>query len=218
VDTCVFPRTKKWLGPIIDGAKNGVVIPIWSPLIIAEVNRFLTWRWLKLNDGNQGDTAWKKCSEASKIWFSNVTAVFRVIDDHPPYEQTWSDHPRDIWDIPIWTAAIRAQQSYRGAPVFVVTDNLRDGPPKDEHGLQYHRDVGFIHPEQFAQLIDAWADLMYTGEARRRPPQAERQPTGDSPTFQLAGVALPPEIEELLRAASARLPHDPTSADLGPES
>lgn len=108
MDSCVFPRQKQWLVPILDGARNGAVIPVWSPLIIAEVNRLLTWLWLKREQGDQSEGAWKRCSDASKRWFSLMTTFFRVVDDHPPYEGTWSEEPSDIWDIPIWTAATRA--------------------------------------------------------------------------------------------------------------
>jgi len=209
IDTCVFPR-KKWLDPIVDGARDGVVVPVWSPLIIAEVNRLLTWRWLKRAGGDQSDASWKSCSAASKTWFSIVTRAFRVVDDHPPYEQAWSDQPRDIWDIPIWTAAIRAQLKFPGAPVFIVTENLKDGPPKDKNGLQYHRNVGFIHPDNFLSLLSAWADFMHTGEPRMRHRRSPvRQPSEGAPRLEQEEITLFPEIAEVLRIASAGLNKNP---------
>jgi hypothetical protein len=208
VDSCIFPH-RKWLTTILDGARSGAVIPVWSPLIIAEVNRLLTWLWLKRAHGDQSEAAWKRCSDDSKAWFSTMTTVFRVIDDHPPYEQTWSDEPADAWDIPIWTAATRAQHRFRGAPIFIVTDNLKDGPPKDKHGLQHHRNIGFIHPNDFVALIDAWADLMYTGESRTRSRRSGRSTKeGTSKTGQ-EEITLLPEVEEFLRIVSARLGKTP---------
>src|SRR5262249_50731987 len=124
VDSCVFPR-RDWLDPILRGARTGYVVPIWSPLIISEVNRLLTWLWLKRHAGDQTARAWAACSAASKRWFEIMTAVFRVVDDCPPPEETWSS-PRDMWDVPIWSAARRS-----GAHV-IVTANLQDGPPADE--------------------------------------------------------------------------------------
>jgi hypothetical protein len=36
IDSCVFPR-RDWLDPILRSARNGYVVPIWTPLIISEV-------------------------------------------------------------------------------------------------------------------------------------------------------------------------------------
>lgn len=47
MDSCVFPRTKQWLIPLTDLAAGGFLLPMWSPLIIAESNRVLTWLWIK---------------------------------------------------------------------------------------------------------------------------------------------------------------------------
>lgn len=171
----------------------GTVVPVWSPLIIAEVNRLLTWLWLKRAHGDHGDAAWKRCSEASRAWFSVVTRVFRVVDDHPPYEQGWVDEPADTWDIPIWTAAVRAQQRFPGAPVFIVTDNLKDGPPGDSQGLQHYRDVGFIHPVSFISLISAWAEVMHSSEQEE--------------------LGLPPSnVRDILRMVSAPLSEVPDTS------
>jgi len=189
----------KWLAPIVSGARDGFVKPVWSPLILTEVNRLLTWLWLRKNGGDQREASWRRCSAASKIWFSIVTRVFRVVDDHPPHEQTWSEEPADAWDVPIWTAAIRARRQFPGVPVFIVTENLKDGPPRDEGGLQVFRSVGFIHPNDFPAVLSVWADISATAERQRKgggPPAA--------PASELAeDTSLPADTEELLRIMSA---------------
>ena len=136
-----------------------------------------------------------------------MTRYFRMIDDHPPYEAIWSDEPADPWDVPIWTAAVRARKRFRGAPVFIVTENLKDGPPKDKDGLQFHRGVGFLHPRDFPALISVWADLSVTGERPRR--QRGSPPAGTPTSQQAPDVSLPPDIEEWLRQLSSRLPKPP---------
>jgi hypothetical protein len=155
VDSCVFPR-RAWLDPILRGARAGYVRPIWSPLIISEVNRLLTWMWLQRRGTELSTAAWQACSADAKRWFTIMTAVFQVIDDCPPPEETW-DSPRDTWDVPIWSAAKRS-----GAHV-IVTANLRDGPPTDRQGRQVFEGVIWCHPVMFAKVIDLWADIVATG-------------------------------------------------------
>ena len=46
LDTCVFPR-RRWMTPILDAARAGHIALYWSPAILAEVNRLLTWLWLE---------------------------------------------------------------------------------------------------------------------------------------------------------------------------
>jgi hypothetical protein len=144
-----------------------------------------------------------------------MTQHFHVVDDRPPYEEAWSAQPADLWDIPQWTAAVRAQQRFRGAPVCVVTDNLQDGPQKDARGLQQCRGIAYFHPVSFAKLIDAWADLTYTGEPSRRRQRSGRSPTQEARAGQSAGTALPRDIEEFLRTVSARLPENPSPPEHG---
>ena len=165
IDSCVFPR-RDWLDPILRGARAGYVVPIWSPLIISEVNRLLTWMWLQRHDGEQTASTWTACSEASKRWFEIMTAVFRVADGCPPPEQAWSSQ-RDSWDVPVRSAAKRS-----GAHV-VVTDNLRDGPPADDDGRRVFEGVVWCHPAVFAEVIDLWADVVATGELHEQSEDSE---------------------------------------------
>ena len=151
IDTCVFPH-RRWLDGIRDAAQAGYLVPIWSPLIIAEVTRLLTWQWLNRHPEDRSQGAWARCSAAAKAWFTLMTTVFRVAEDAPPQEEAW-DSPRDAWDLPLWSAAKRS-----GAH-FIVTENLKDGPPEDERGRRTFDGVLWCHPEVFLRLIDIWADI-----------------------------------------------------------
>jgi hypothetical protein len=147
IDTCVFAHLNQWISPLVDAARNGNVELIWSPVIIAETHRLLTWQWLLRHDGDLSRQSWDACSEQAKAFWRWVSPAFRVVDDRPPDEPSWTNRPRDEWDIPLWNAAVRS-----GA-AFIVTENLRDGPPPDTEGIRRHEGIVFIHPEDFLTLI-----------------------------------------------------------------
>lgn len=132
---------------LIDAANDGQIVLVWSPCIIAEAVRYLTWRCLHGTHPSP-DAAWRACSRLARRWFDIMTAVFHVVDDRPPSEEPWPGGPRDERDVPIWNAAMRA-----GAD-FVVTENLRDGPPPNEQGIQEHRGIRYIHPDDFIAALN----------------------------------------------------------------
>jgi len=148
IDACVFGHPRQWIAPLIDAAKHGDVDLIWSPVIIAETHRLLTWQWLRRRGGDLSRVSWRACSEAAKDFLHWVRWAFEVVDDRPPDEALWTDRPRDQWDIPLWNAAVR------GRADFIVTENLRDGPPPDQDGVRRHGGIVFIHPNDFVQILD----------------------------------------------------------------
>jgi hypothetical protein len=148
VDACVFPRTRDWLWPLVDAAKTGLLELLWSPSIIAEVYRLNTWLWIKRHGDDTSDRTWHELSEASHNLFERLSAVFQVIEDRPPLAPSWPATRIDKWDIPIWTAAVRGNAS------FVVTDNLKDGPPPDPQGTQSYKGVLFVHPKPLLTFLD----------------------------------------------------------------
>ena len=46
-------------------AQAGLYRGIWSPWIIAELNRVLTWRWIRAANGDISRTNEKACSRAA---------------------------------------------------------------------------------------------------------------------------------------------------------
>lgn len=149
VDANVFPYTTRWLRPLEDLAHARMVRLFWSPWIAGECHRVLTWLWLR-RAGSPYFTAarWDECSAAAKAFASHVALSFRVVEDAPSLEQTWTAGLVDQWDIPVWTAAVRAQAH------VVITENVTDGPPPDPHGVRAHDDVCFLHPERFLAFMD----------------------------------------------------------------
>ncbi len=158
VDANVFGQTTL-LDLIIAAAKNGRVIVIWSPLIISEVSRLLTWRWIKQHGDDLSTGARRQCSVDLKRWYSHVAVHFHVVEDRPPLEPMWTDTPPDPWDQPIWTAAVRARALFGGALVLVITSNLRDGPPIDQDGLRRFQEIAFVSPDEAIQLIEVAAQV-----------------------------------------------------------
>jgi hypothetical protein len=147
IDTCVFGHLQQWISPLIDAARNGDAELLWSPTIIAETHRLLTWRWLRRHGADLSRRSWDSCSDQAKAFWRWVRPAFSVVDDRPPDEHLWTDRPRDEWDIPLWNAAVR------GGAGFIVTENLRDGPPPDTEGVRRHAGITFINPDDFLALI-----------------------------------------------------------------
>jgi hypothetical protein len=202
------------LNVILGAAIDGYLTPVWSPCILAEANRVLTWMWLRkqlkarrATDKMIAITGMleSECSAKAKAWFGVTTNVFRVVDDRPPHEKLWSDEPRDPGDVPIWNAAVRSHAH------FVVTSNLIDGPPIDETGRRTYNGVTFVSPDEFAVILGWWASICTTGE----------QPTADEPlpagrtaraprrTDTSAPLDIPPAfrsfLDELMAREEARL-------------
>lgn len=184
IDSCVFPGTREWLATLIADARAGYVEPIWAPAIIAETNRVLTWLWLERHGGGLSATAKRACSADARTMFSWLTRVFRVAEDCPPYEALWTLQPRDEWDVPIWTAALRARAR------FVVTLNLRDGPPAAADGVREYRGIYCLHPRTFLELVDRLATEAVAAEM-------PELPTDEPPAH---GLTAPPPLRDLIAA------------------
>lgn len=122
----------------------------WSPYIVAEASRLLMWLWLRRYGRGLTGADRRAHSDIARRWFIFVTAVFRVVEDAPPYEPLWTETPRDPHDRPIWTAAVRARAH------MVVTENLRDGPPPGADGFRSWDNVLYVAPDDFVALLDWW--------------------------------------------------------------
>jgi hypothetical protein len=64
-------------------AAEGTIIAIWSPWIVAELNRILTWAWLD----RHGDTprTRRACSAAAKTMMLAMEPNFLAVVPQPPY-------------------------------------------------------------------------------------------------------------------------------------
>lgn len=111
----------------------------------------MTWLWLKDNP-DFSSQAEDRLSKSAKGMFYHLTRTFRVVDDSPPYEEAWVESVRDPWDLPIWSAAVRAQAR------FVVTYNLKDAPPAGKDKVREFDGVFYVSPQVLLAVVDELLD------------------------------------------------------------
>lgn len=132
-------------------AQLGAFTAIWSPWIIAELNRVLVWRWVKeppagspekdLSDANE-----RRCAEAAKVMMQWLLPSFEVVTPLPPYPQAW-ETLADQWDYPIWAAAKLGQAQ------FVISENTRDYPPVLPNGRYAFDNIEYVGAERFLSML-----------------------------------------------------------------
>ena len=132
-------------------------IALWSPSIIAELNRVLTWKWLERTAqpastriaafayGLSGAN-WSRCSAAAAAMMEILESTFEVVAPRPPYPEAW-EGLTGPWDVPIWAAAVD------GGAHFVVSDNKRDHPSRQEDGRHIYRGVEYLKRLGFPQSL-----------------------------------------------------------------
>lgn len=106
---------------LITAAYEELYRPVWSPWIIAELNRVMTWNWI-LNKG--GLFQRNELSRRYKDMMSMLTAALTCVDPKPPWGRAWPQLT-DNDDLPVWATAKYADAQ------FIVSENVRDFPPPD---------------------------------------------------------------------------------------
>jgi hypothetical protein len=102
-----------------NAAQEGAFTAIWSPWIIAELNRVLTWKWLERTATSSAarnvicdlsPANWQRCSMAATAMMEILLATFELVNPRPPYPETW-DTLADVQDVPIWVAAVEGRKA-----------------------------------------------------------------------------------------------------------
>ncbi len=133
-------------------AQAGLFVGYWSPWIIAELNRVLTWRWIErttppdLTRANE-----RRCSVAAHTMMELLLTTFQLVETLPPYPPAW-EALTDRWDHPVWAAAKVSQAQY------VVSENTHDFPPQEADGHYRHEGIEYLSGEAFMRLV-AGTDL-----------------------------------------------------------
>src|SRR5579884_1911621 len=70
-------------------AQAGFFTGIWSPWIIAELNRVLTWKWIRTAQGDLSRANEKACARAAKRMMEVLFATFELVHPQPPYPAAW---------------------------------------------------------------------------------------------------------------------------------
>ena len=141
----------RWRRDLQQAAQLGAFTAIWSPWIVAELNRVLVWRWIKdpppgmpRNDLSTANE--RRCSEAAKLMMQWLLPSFEVVTPLPPYPPTW-ESLGDAWDHPIWAAAKLSGAQY------VISENTRDYPPRDAEARHRFDGVEYLSGDAFLRLL-----------------------------------------------------------------
>ncbi len=129
---------------------------IWSPWIIAELNRVLAWRWLRhppsgLSPGDISRANERRCSLAAKHMMQWLLPSFEWVNPLPPYPPAW-EQLTDVWDHPIWAAAKVGQAA------FVISENHHDYPPRQADGRHAYEGVEFLDGAAFLARLTGGAE------------------------------------------------------------
>lgn len=119
----LVPKTKRI--ELIRAASAGLYEGVWSPWIIAETWRVLTWRWAK-QSGLVTDS-WRSLSASANRMFVILDEALELSVPRPPYPPPWPELD-DPYDGPVFAAAVHS-----GCNV-VVSENVRDFPPGHSWG------------------------------------------------------------------------------------
>ncbi|HEY7835000.1 MAG TPA: PIN domain-containing protein [Ktedonobacterales bacterium] len=137
-------------------AQLGAYTAIWSPWIIAELNRVLVWRWIKspapgLSPGDLSDANERRCGAAAKQMMQWLLPTFEVFTPLPPYAPAW-ESLTDVWDHPIWAAAKLAQAHH------VISENTHDYPPRQPDGHHRYEGIEYLSGTAFLALLTDGAE------------------------------------------------------------
>lgn len=140
-DTSVLipPRSRKIL---VGAAANGFIRPYWSPWILAEFHRVLTWNWMKNEKGSESN-----CSIQSKKMMRIMLPYFRSVDPRPPYDDG-QDVISDPDDLPVWAAAKKLRADY------LISNNTKDFPPRDINDRYIYQGIEWITADNFFQQFE----------------------------------------------------------------
>jgi hypothetical protein len=125
-------------------AADGLFVGLWSPWIIAELNRVLAWRWMRTHGGSSSSE--KACGDAAKIMMELLLPTFELVAPLPPYPPAWHTLSGS-YDYPIWAAAVVGKAGY------VVSEDTRHYPPRQVDGRHVYQGIEDISARSFLSMI-----------------------------------------------------------------
>jgi len=129
-----------------DLAEARLFAAIWSPWIIAELNRVLTWRWIERTGGDTSNANQRRCAVAANTMMDALLGTFELSDPRQPYPEAWPALA-DEDDRAVWATAIQA------AADVVVSDNTRDFPPLDAEGRHRWEGIEYVTADAFVRRL-----------------------------------------------------------------
>ena len=127
---------------LVTASLEGLYKAYWSPWIVAELNRVMTWNWIR----NKGLVEKAQCSRRYKDMMSLLIQGFECVDPKPPWEQAWPKMT-DEDDLPIWSTAKHVGARY------IVSGNTDDFPPDNGDGQHIWEGIEYIEVPAFLVRI-----------------------------------------------------------------
>lgn len=118
---------------------------LWSPWIIAELHRVLTWRWIERTSGDLSLANQRACSRAAKSMMRLLLATFELVDSRPPDPVAWKELA-DEDDLPIWATAVK------GGATHVVSNDRHHYPPEAD-GRHVYGGVEYLSATAFLAML-----------------------------------------------------------------
>jgi hypothetical protein len=169
---------------LVQSAKNGYLLPFWSPAIINDATLYLTWRWMQTTRPSFATAegtriAWEELEASLKTWFAPLSGVFRVAEDGPVSTDPSVILFAEKRDFPIWIAALHARAD------FVVSEEMNLAP-SDATGVRQHEGVLFVTFDEFSRILDWYAELDLP------------QPESSTATDPVPVSSLPAEVRQMI--------------------
>ena len=132
-------------------AQLGLFTAIWSPWIVAELNRVLVWRWIKDPPPDRARDDLSAANERRSGQMANrmmewLLPSFELVAPLPPYPPPWPELT-DHWDHPIWAAAVSSGAQY------VISENTRHYPPRQADGRHVYQGVEYLRGRAFLNRL-----------------------------------------------------------------
>lgn len=138
----LFPRTLR--ERLHQAAVAKCFQPVWSPWIVGERYRVLTWRWENTYGISDGEyERRKKAASATMLLRGEVEDLVNIPRPWPP---PWPSL-KDPSDHPIGVTAKLAQAQY------VVSDNIADFPPTNDPGQDIWEGIAYITADECLREI-----------------------------------------------------------------
>jgi len=131
---------------LLEAAAFGLFCPLWSPWIIGELYRVLTWKWAQKY--GTSETERRRCSVAANAMMTLVLPNWEPVDIAPPWPAVWPTL-NDPYDVPIWATALKGHARY------VVSENTLDFPSADASGRYMWQEIEYIRIDEFLRKIEA---------------------------------------------------------------
>lgn len=129
---------------LLEAASFGLFRPLWSPWIIGELYRVLTWQWVQKHGASE--TERRLCSTAANALMALLLPDWELINIAPPWPKGWSTL-RDPYDLPIIATALKGHARY------IVSENTHDFPPADAAGRHVWQNLEFLRIADFLEII-----------------------------------------------------------------